>query len=233
MSTTEGPGQDPAQGATQGPAQGPPQGAPQGPPGPGWWQASDGNWYPPEAAPGNAPAPGAMPPGPPSYAPMPGMPPGGAPVQGNALAVTALVLGIVGLVFCWVPFLGVLLGVLALIFGIIGARRGRVRASRRGQAMAGWIMGSITIVLGIILTVVILNAANHVSTSRIETAIRDYYTNVRHEQTSSVSCPRDLDKKAGVSEVCTVTLSDGTTQTVTFTITSISDNTFFYTIAVG
>jgi len=28
------------------------------PQGPGWWQASDGNWYPPELAPGAAPAPG-------------------------------------------------------------------------------------------------------------------------------------------------------------------------------
>ena len=27
------------------------------PQGPGWWQASDGNWYPPELAPGAAPAP--------------------------------------------------------------------------------------------------------------------------------------------------------------------------------
>jgi len=205
----------------------------QGPPGPGWWQASDGNWYPPESAPGYAPTPGPAPWGPPGIPPVPGGMPPGAPVQGNALAVTALVLGIVGLVFCWVPFLGVVLGILALIFGIIGARRGRVRVSKRGQARAGWIMGSITIVLGIIFTVLIINAANHVSTTRIETAIRDYYSNVRHEQTSSVSCPHDLDKKAGVSEVCTVTLSDGTTQTVTFTITSISDNTFFYTIAVG
>src|SRR5207245_1743366 len=27
------------------------------PQGPGWWQASDGNWYPPGLAPGAAPAP--------------------------------------------------------------------------------------------------------------------------------------------------------------------------------
>ena len=34
--------------------------------GPGWWQASDGKWYPPEQAPGAAPMPGT--PGPPAAA---------------------------------------------------------------------------------------------------------------------------------------------------------------------
>jgi hypothetical protein len=49
--------------------------------GPGWWQASDGKWYPPEQAPGAAPtgpAPGGPPPGygtPPAY---------GAPAGGGA-----------------------------------------------------------------------------------------------------------------------------------------------------
>src|SRR5262245_55024234 len=36
------------------------------PQGPGWWQASDGNWYPPELAPGAAtqPPPASTPPAP-------------------------------------------------------------------------------------------------------------------------------------------------------------------------
>ncbi|WP_426573015.1 RDD family protein [Aquihabitans sp. McL0605] len=51
--------------------------------GPGWWQASDGKWYPPEQAPGAAPNPAAgMPPAgpPPGY----GAPPayGAAPAYG-------------------------------------------------------------------------------------------------------------------------------------------------------
>jgi len=65
--------------------------------GPGWWQASDGKWYPPQeqapqappppAAPGYAPPPGAAPP----YTPGPGVPQYGyAPVpvdsQGRPLA---------------------------------------------------------------------------------------------------------------------------------------------------
>ena len=40
------------------------------PPGPGWWMASDGNWYPPEAVP--APRPPQPPPPPPESSPSPG-----------------------------------------------------------------------------------------------------------------------------------------------------------------
>ena len=68
-----------------------------GPPAPGWWQASDGNWYPPESAPGASPPPGpepgSTPPGPaatPPGGPPPGTlaggppPPGGPPPGGAA-----------------------------------------------------------------------------------------------------------------------------------------------------
>jgi hypothetical protein len=37
------------------------------PQGPGWWQASDGNWYPPEQRPGYTAPPPPAPAGPPSY----------------------------------------------------------------------------------------------------------------------------------------------------------------------
>ena len=47
------------------------------PPGPGWWIASDGRWYPPEAHPAaTAPPAWAVPPSGPAYAPPAGGPPG-------------------------------------------------------------------------------------------------------------------------------------------------------------
>lgn len=51
--------------------------------GPGWWQASDGKWYPPEQAPG---APAGPPPGMPPAGPPMGGPPGGAPMGAPAAA---------------------------------------------------------------------------------------------------------------------------------------------------
>ena len=68
---------DQGQGSTMG-------GGGDGPPGPGWWLASDGNWYPPQDAPAAAPPPGPTPPPGPAAAPPPGPgavpPPGAGPV---------------------------------------------------------------------------------------------------------------------------------------------------------
>ena len=56
--------------------------------GPGWWQASDGKWYPPEAAPAAA-APAPAPTGPPAYAAPTGPPPGGPPAYGTPMGSPA------------------------------------------------------------------------------------------------------------------------------------------------
>src|SRR5262249_41820359 len=102
--------------------------------GPGWWEASDGKWYPPEQAPGApaadsgaggyqaTPGYGAQPQGgygqqPPSYGQQAqgyGQPVYGQPVYGyapgqqfnNGIGTAGMVLGIIGLVLCWFPFLG-------------------------------------------------------------------------------------------------------------------------------
>jgi hypothetical protein len=83
--------------------------------GPGWWQASDGKWYPPEQAPGYQPAPG------PGGAPQPA---GGAPGSFDVGAAVSWAwakysanlqpLLILGLVVAGVPF------ILAVISGFVG-----------------------------------------------------------------------------------------------------------------
>ena len=92
---------------------------------------------------GNYSPPGSPQPGPPGY-PSPGYPqqPYGQPAPygylppnpnaRNGLAVTALVLGIVGLVFSWVPFFDALIIVPGVIFALIG-----LSAARRAPASDG------------------------------------------------------------------------------------------------
>ncbi|MCB0970542.1 MAG: RDD family protein [Acidimicrobiales bacterium] len=93
--------------------------------GPGWWQASDGKWYPPEQAPGATP-----PAGPPAGAPMGA--PMGAAAQGNladwgtrasSYVIDYVALGILGsLISNTVSVaLGSLVSLLALAFGIYNA----------------------------------------------------------------------------------------------------------------
>jgi hypothetical protein len=88
-------------------------------------------------------------PGPQYYMPAP------APAE-NGFGTTGLVLGIIGLVFSWVPGLNLLLGVLATVFGALGWRKGRARrATNGGPALAGMIMGIITIVIAIGLAILV------------------------------------------------------------------------------
>ncbi|KQX53221.1 MULTISPECIES: DUF4190 domain-containing protein [unclassified Streptomyces] len=106
-------------------------------------------------------------PGMPGQPGPPGMPPYGMPPARSGLGVGALVIGIVGLLFGIVPFLfwlGGIMGVLALVLGIVGhGRAGRGEATDRGQAVAGIVLGAVTIVVSAAWLVLFLLAANTVS----------------------------------------------------------------------
>ena len=65
--------------------------------------------------------------------------------QKNGLAVAGLVLGILALVFDWIPLINVLawpLAILALIFGIIGVIGNK---PKKGMAIAAIILGGLSI----------------------------------------------------------------------------------------
>ena len=136
----------------------PPAAPPPAPPAPGWWLASDGNWYPPEAKPG-APMPYGAPPAqgaptaygaPPAYgAPNPyGYTPYQAPRGTNGFAIASMVLGIV-----WIYWIG---SVLAIIFGFIAYSQIKERnQAGRGMATAGLILGFIGIAL-LVLTILVV-----------------------------------------------------------------------------
>lgn len=122
-------------------------------PAPGWWQASDGNWYPPHQMPGQPAAPvPAYPvagypsqPGQSTYGqPAYGQPGYGQPAYGqpvyraatNGMAVASLVLGIV-----WLYWIG---SILALVFGYIARKQideSNGTQQGRGMAVAGIVLG--------------------------------------------------------------------------------------------
>lgn len=102
------------------------------------------------AYPGPPPAQPAY--GYPGYQGYPGYP--GYPQKSNGFGVTALVLGIVGVVTC---YLGVLFGVPAVIFGALGrgkARRGE--ADNGSMALAGIILGSVSILISILMIALVI-----------------------------------------------------------------------------
>lgn len=80
-------------------------------------------------------------------------------VESNGLAVAALVLGIIGLVLVWVPFLSWVLGILSIIFGSIGLKK----EVKTGMAKAGLILGVITIVVKIAFWVTLASSGGLIS----------------------------------------------------------------------
>lgn len=70
----------------------------------------------------------------------------------NGIAVAGLVMGILTLVFCWVPGLPVLTGLLGLIFSIAGIAKKNSRA--KGAAVTGLILS----IAGTILSIFVMGA---------------------------------------------------------------------------
>ena len=167
--------------------------------GPGWWLASDGKWYPPEAQSGYWPPPRAesaavQPPYP--AAPYPGTPYPATPYPGmvpqyqppapkptNGLAIASLVLSII-----WLGGIGSLL---AIIFGIVARRQIRRSQGRQGGdglALAGLLVGivgllGVALVWGLFFAVqsTIDNASRHevadcrADARSVETALEAYH----------------------------------------------------------
>ncbi len=69
--------------------------------------------------------------------------------NGSGFGVAALVLGILALLGCWVPYVDIALALLAFIFGIIGI----VKNSGKGQAIAGLVL---SILAGVVTIIVMM-----------------------------------------------------------------------------
>jgi hypothetical protein len=141
--------------------------------GDGWWQASDGKWYPPEQAPGYQPPVGA--PGPYPGSPYPGTPYPGTPYptsgygypatpvvpRTDPLAIGALVSAIVGVVLLLLC-IGIFGTIAAIPMGFISRKRIRESGGAlqgEGLALAGAIIG-IVATAGYLLLLVLIVAVD-------------------------------------------------------------------------
>lgn len=82
--------------------------------------------------------------------PSPGQPPyGGArPAAVQTLSITSMVTGIAGIVFCWVPVLGLLAAIAAIVTGHMAQRR-------EPAAKPFWLTGIITGYVGLALNLIL------------------------------------------------------------------------------
>lgn len=80
-----------------------------------------------------------------------------APTGSDGLAITAMILGILAVVFSWIPFLGILAaigGIVAIVLG--GVAMGRVKKSGRpgrGMAVTGLVTGIVSVLFATLVTI--------------------------------------------------------------------------------
>jgi len=95
--------------------------------------------------------PQAIPPQHPGQEQYPNQP---QPAQGNGMAVAALVLGILGLVFSFAMGIGFIFALMGLIFGIVGMKKAnRIGGKGKGMAVTGLITGIIGLIPALSLSV--------------------------------------------------------------------------------
>jgi hypothetical protein len=124
---------------------------------PGWWLAADGKWYPPESAAGSEAQ---------AAPPRSGSAPSAPTSGGNGFAVAALVLGIIGFLFGFIPltfFMAGLLGILAVIFGVVGRKRAKQRGLKTGTATTGTVFGILAIIMSIVGLIILVTVVNDTS----------------------------------------------------------------------
>lgn len=147
--------------------------------GPGWWLATDGQWYPPEAYPSRpSPVPVVgLPARPDAAQPDPGQTyqpataptyPGQQTYYQHPPISTTNGLSIAALVFGLIPFIPILGSIVAIIFGAIARSqimKSGGRQGGKGMALAGIILGALWIAFVGLIFVVSLGAAVNSSLS--------------------------------------------------------------------
>lgn len=74
------------------------------------------------------------------------------PGQSSGVGIGALICGIIGLVLCWVPIVGLILSIVAVVLGGKGKRT--LPEGKKGMALAGFILG----IIGLIISIIVLIA---------------------------------------------------------------------------
>lgn len=91
-----------------------------------------------------------------------GAPPN-APKGSNGLATAGFVLGLLGLLTCWIPILnilGIILGILGVVLAAVGLAKSKTVAAGRGLAIAGIVLGLLGVLVAILINVAFSKAVD-------------------------------------------------------------------------
>lgn len=94
--------------------------------------------------------------GTPPQAPPPPPPGGGFPQQQGhpGIAIAGFVIGLIGLLTFWIPYVGAVVSIIGLILSVFGMRAANERNAPKGLAIAGLVCAILGVLLGVIWTIV-------------------------------------------------------------------------------
>lgn len=136
-----------------------------------------------QAAPSGTPAPA------PTAAPYAAAP-AAAPAQSNGKATGALVCGILAILFCGIPIIGIILGVVAIVLATSYLKGGGIAGTAKGGricGIVGIVLSVIMIIVGTVLSISLLNAYNRGDMDVVINEIQESATTPRASSSSSAS----------------------------------------------
>jgi len=86
-----------------------------------------------------------------------------APKGSNGLATAGFVLGLLGVLTCWIPILnvvGIILGILGAVLAAVGLAKSKKVGTGKGLAIAGIVLGVLAVLLAILINVAFSNAVD-------------------------------------------------------------------------
>ncbi len=117
-------------------------------------------------------------------------------VGGSGMATAALVLGILALLTSWTVFGGVILGLLAVILGFLAVRKAsRGLATGRGRAIAGIVLGLLSIAIAVALIAIGVSILNSEEAQNLQDCLRDAGSN----QSEITQCEDEFREQVGGS----------------------------------
>lgn len=121
-------------------------------------------------------------------------------VRKNGSATAGLILGIISLVFCWIPYIGVLLAIIGLIFAIIGVAKKNVGS--KGKAVVGIVLAGISLLIGSSITNAVSNASAKPTQSESTTVVSTTQatTTTVNETTTEVTTSEETTSEAATIE---------------------------------
>lgn len=112
------------------------------------------------------------------------------------MAIAALVLGLVSLVFCWTSWFSMICGILAIIFAIIALKKAKKEETPKGKGMsiAGMVTGIIGFIIALIITIAALLAAKAIKKGFEDAVNKVDWNQVGEEYASSISSMFEIEE---------------------------------------